>query len=360
MEAQNTAVRVQSEDLEYLVNTVKSKIQTYEIQVSPTDVKFFYFNSDNPALSESFDEIRQELIPRGYIPFLYEGGEHYLQVNRRPPTKFRGVYVNIIMLILTLASTIYVGSLYAANYVAGSNHELLRLLYGFVFFSFPLMSILGVHELGHYVVAKRFKVRASLPFFIPIPLFIGTFGAFISLRDPVPNRKAMTEIGIAGPLFGFLLAFPLLFVADYLQKVIPYVHSYSLGFGLNFPLVYHLLDIHPITKPLFPMVLAVWVGMFATAMNLIPVGQLDGGHVVRGLLGRHANIVDYIFVGLLFVLGYFYEGWWILAIFVLIMGLTHPPALDDYSRIPTRDVVLGIVALVMFVITFTPIPLVSR
>ncbi|MCL4438434.1 MAG: site-2 protease family protein [Candidatus Thermoplasmatota archaeon] len=360
MEAQNNTVRVQSEDLEYLVNTVKSKIQTYEIQVSPTDVKFFYFNSDNPAISESFDEIRQELIPKGYIPFLYEGGEHYLQVNRRPPTKFRGIYVNIIMLILTLASTIYVGSLYAENYVSGNNPELMRLLYGFVFFSVPLMSILGIHELGHYIVAKRFKVRASLPFFIPFPFSIGTFGAFISLRDPVPNRKAMTEIGIAGPLFGFLLAFPLLFVADYLQKIIPYVHNYSLGFGINFPLVYHLLNIHPVTTPLFPMVFAVWVGMFATAMNLLPVGQLDGGHVVRGLLGRHANIVDYIFVALLFGLGFLYEGWWLLAIFVLILGLTHPPALDDYSRIPSRDIVLGIIALVMFVITFTPIPLVVK
>ena len=359
METQSNLVRVQSEDLEYIVNTVKSKIQTYEIMVSPTDVKFFYFNSDNPNMSESFDQVRQELVPKGYIPFLYEGGEHYLQVNRRPPTKFRGVYINIIMLVLTLASTIYVGSVYAENYVSGTNPELMRLLYGFVFFSVPLMSILGVHEIGHYIVAKRFKVRASLPFFIPFPFSIGTFGAFISLRDPVPNRKAMTEIGIAGPLFGFLLAFPLLFLADYLQKIIPYVHDYSTGFGINFPLVYNILNLHPVTQPLFPMVLAVWVGMFATAMNLLPVGQLDGGHVVRGLLGRKANIVDYIFVGLLFALGFEYEGWWLLAIFVLVIGLTHPPALDDYSRIPARDVALGVIALVLFVITFTPIPLVS-
>lgn len=359
MEAQRNPVRVQSEDLEYIVNLVKSRLQTYEIQVSPSDIKFFYLNSDNPDISESFDQLRQILIPKGFIPFLYEGGEHFLQVSRRPPTKFRGTYVNMVMLALTLASTIYVGSIYSANYIGGSGGEAMRLLYGFVFFSVPLMSILGIHEIGHYIVAKRYKVRASLPFFIPFPFSIGTFGAFISLRDPVPNRKAMTEIGIAGPLFGFLLAFPLLFVAQYLQKIIPFVHNYSTGFVINFPLIYNLLNLHPAVHPLFPMVLAVWVGIFATAMNLLPVGQLDGGHVVRGLLGKRANIIDYIFVALLFGLGFVYEGWWILAIFVILIGLTHPPALDDYSKIPVRDIALGLIALVMFIITFTPIPIAS-
>ena len=358
MENSSTLTKMQSDDLEYVVSTVKQYLNAYDIQVTPVNVKFLYVNSDNPDIDRAFDEIRKELVPKGYIPFLSEDGEHFLEVTRRPNVKFRGVYVNIIMLVLTLASTIYVGSIYAINFVSDPRDLGLRVLYGFVFFSLPLMLILGIHETGHYIVARHHKVRASLPFFIPFPVTLGTFGAFISLRDPIPNRRAMTEIGVAGPIFGFLTALPLVFVASFLSHSFPPLHDYRIGFFINFPLIYHVLHIAtPHDVPVFPMVLAVWVGMFATAMNLIPVGQLDGGHVVRGLLGRKASIVDYVFVAFLFILGFRYDGWWLLAIFVVLLGLTHPPALDDYARIRPMDIALGVFALIMFVLTFTPIPI---
>ncbi|MDS0257562.1 site-2 protease family protein [Thermoplasmatales archaeon AK] len=357
MENQGEPVRVQSEDLGYVVDLVKRWILPYEVQVTPISIRFYYVNSDNPNLSEAFDEIRTELVQKGYIPFLYQNGEHYLEVTRRPETRYRGITVNIIMLILTLLSTVYVGSTYVVNFMSNPSNLLMRLFYALIYFSLPLMVILGVHETGHYIVARHHKVKASLPFFIPFPLTLGTFGAFISLRDPVPNRRAMTEIGVAGPIFGFLTALPLLFVATYLQNSLPVYYHTANQFGINLPLIYPLLHILvPKGKPLFPMTLAVWVGMFATAMNLIPVGQLDGGHVVRGLLGRRANIVDYIFVAFLFGLGFIYSGWWLLAIFVVILGLTHPPALDDYSPVRPLDVALGVAALAMFILTFTPVP----
>lgn len=358
MEQQGNIGRVQSEDLQYVVNVVSSRLNTYDIQANPVSIRFYYFNSDNPDLFETFDQIRKELIPKGYIPFLSQNGEHFLEVSRRPPARYSGVYVNVIMLVLTLMSTIYVGSIYASYFVAPGSSELLSLFYGFIFFSLPLMLILGIHETGHYIVARKHKVRASLPFFIPFPYTIGTFGAFISLRDPVPNKRAMVEIGIAGPLFGFLTALPLLFLASYLSNVFVPVPNAPTTLSLNFPIIYTLLHIvTPSNQPVFPMVLAVWVGMFATAMNLLPVGQLDGGHVVRGLFGKRASIVDYIFVAFLFVVGYFYPGWWLLAIFVVIMGLTHPPALDDYSPLKGRQVALGVIGLLMFVLTFTIVPI---
>lgn len=360
MEQEHHDTKVQSEDLRYVVDTVSSRLTTYDILVNPLSVRFYYFNSDNPDLSEIFDQIRIELVPKGYIPFLSEGGEHYLEVSRKPAANYYGVYVNIAMLALTLLSTIYVGSLYASSFSVLGNSLWSSLFYGFLLFSAPLMLILGIHETGHYIVAKRHKVRASLPFFIPLPYMIGTFGAFISLRDPVPNKRAMVEIGIAGPLFGFLTALPLLFVASYISSMftpIPNAHS---QFAINFPIIYQLLHISVpgSAQPIFPMVLAVWVGMFATAMNLLPVGQLDGGHVVRGLLGKKASIIDYIFVAFLFVIGYKYNGWWLLAIFVVFMGLNHPPALDDYSPIRKRQMAFGIVGLLMFILTFTTVPIV--
>ena len=357
MEAGTSQIKVQSDDLEYVVDFVKSKLVTYDVVVDPISIKFYYFNSDNPDLTEAFDEIRKELVPKNYVPFLNESQEHFLEVTRRPETHFRGVIINIILLIATLASTIYVGTLWAEPFFRGLQS---RIFYGFVFFSLPIMAILGIHETGHFIVARLHKVRASLPFFIPIPYEIGTFGAFISLRDPMPNRKVMTEIGIAGPIFGFVTALPLLFVANYFSHIyapIPGIPS-PYPFVINYPLIYSLFHLHYIsTRPVFPMVLAVWVGMFATAMNLIPAGQLDGGHVIRGLLGKKANYVDYIFVGFLFIAGFYYTGWWIIAILVVLMGLTHPPALDDYSNIKSRDIALGVIALLMFAVTFTIIPI---
>lgn len=358
MEQHARETRVQSDDLQYVVDVVNNRLISYDIQANPMSVRFYYVNSDNPNLSEAFDEIRIELVPKGYIPFLSEDAEHYLEVSRRQPANYYGVYVNVIMLVLTLLSTIYVGSTYASDFVALGSSIWTSILYGFIFFSLPLMLILGIHETGHYLVAKRHKVRASLPFFIPFPLTIGTFGAFISLRDPVPNKKAMVEIGIAGPLFGFLTALPLLFVASYLSNLFVPVSNAHVPFTLSFPFIYQLLHLTtPVNEPIFPMVLAVWVGMFATAMNLIPVGQLDGGHVVRGLLGKRASIIDYIFVAFLFIIGYYYNGWWLLAIFVVFMGLTHAPALDDYSPVKGKQILLGVVGLVMFVLTFTTVPI---
>lgn len=358
MENASRTVRIQSDDLENVVRTVKSHINVYETDVNPLSIRFFFFLSDNPDLTEQFDSLRTELVPEGYIPFLVKDVENFIEVSRRPATTYRSNYLNLVMLVLTLASTIYVGSIYAANFVqSGAMGGTLKYIYGFVFFSAPLMLILGVHETGHYIVARRHNVKASLPFFIPFPIGIGTFGAFISLRDPIPNKKVMLEIGAAGPIAGFLTALPLLFVAEYVQGFFPPTGNY-MPFIIHFPLLYSLLGLTTdFNGPVFPMVFSVWVGIFATAMNLIPVGQLDGGHVVRGLLGKRASVVDYIFVAFLFLIGFRYNGWWFLAMFVVFMGLTHPPALDDYSRIPSRDILLGIAALIMFIMSFTITPL---
>lgn len=234
-------ISVQSTDLWYVVDFVKSKINTYDIQASPMDLKFYYFESDNPNIEKAFDEIRIELVDRGYIPFLSHDGELFLDVTRKPEVKYRGTIVNIVMLALTLASTIYVGSVYSAAFVPPSpNAEYIRLLYGLVFFSLPLMGILGIHELGHFIVAKRHHVKASLPFFIPFPIGLETFGAFISLRVPIPNRRAMTEIGAAGPVFGFLTALPLLFVASYVHTLFHPVAKAAILFKIRYPLIYNL------------------------------------------------------------------------------------------------------------------------
>ncbi len=350
---------IQSDSLKFVINVVTSRVNTYNIHVNPTVLEFKYFKSDNPNIDEAFEDIRQVLVEKGFIPLLREEEENSIVVVHRPYQKYRSNTVNIILFFLTVASTIYVGSIYSRPFISpGPYSQYWSVIYGFVFFSAPLLLILGLHELGHYFVAKRYHVKASFPFFIPIPISIGTLGAFISIRDPIPDRKSMVEIGAAGPIIGFATSIPMLFVANYAQAVFkPFYDVQTLQ--VNFPLIYHLLGfVLPHNVPIFPMVLAVWVGIFATAMNLLPVSQLDGGHIVRGILGKRATIVGYAFIGFILILSYYYEGWIFLVFFAIFLGLTHPPPLNDRSKIPSRDVAIGIAAIAMFVLSFTPIPII--
>lgn len=359
--------RIQNENLGFVVETVKSCMTVYDVVVTPLDLFFYYFKDQNPNLGECFDEIRKILVPKGYIPFLSQETENFLVVRHRPEARYRSSRVNIILFFLTLGSTILVGAEFSSTFLKpGPMWIFFDILYGFVFFSVPLLSILGIHELGHFIVARRFKVKASFPFFIPVPFSIGTLGAFISLRDPIPNRRAMVEIGAAGPIFGFLTAFPLLFLANYLQGFFTPIAAESQNLILQFPIIYHMLGLMMpggISEPVFPMVLAVWVGIFATALNLLPISQLDGGHVARGLLGRNSYMVSYGFLALIIVLSFYpppgYTGWLLLAVLALFLGLTHPPPLDDYSKLSSRDLIIGIIVLVLFVLSFTYRPIIA-
>ncbi|MCL5731486.1 MAG: site-2 protease family protein [Candidatus Thermoplasmatota archaeon] len=349
--------KVKSEELNYVVDTVNSYIVTYEVHVSPVSIIFFYLDSDNPDFSTKFDQLRIALVDKGYIPFVRHDGENSITVTKRPPVNYRSTKVNLVLFVLTLASTIYVGTIYSYPYARST---LMQILYGFVFFSAPLMLILGLHELGHYFVAKHYHVKSSFPFFIPFPLTIGTFGAFISLRDPIPNKRAMTEIGAAGPIVGFLTSLPLLFVADYFQSIIKPVQNISSEFILHYPIIYNLLGLHITNSgPIFPMVFSVWVGIFATAMNLLPVSQLDGGHIIRGVMGKASTYLGYVIVMALIGIAFYfnYTGWLFLAIFVMFMGVAHPPALDDYTKLRWLDILIGLFALFMFIVSFTPVPI---
>ena len=360
----NTQSPQVDERIRYVADAVKSRFNIYEAFAEPNLLRFYFLESENPDFGKAFESLRLELIPEGYVPFIEKGAENFIGVTFAQKKKYAPVYVNIIMLVLTIISTVYAGYLYSQNYViAGPDIVGRTLAFSLIFFSLPLLTILGIHELGHFVVAKKLKVKASLPFFIPfIPIgaSIGTFGAFISLRDPIPNKRAMTEIGAAGPIAGFLAAIPLMFIANHLQEVfIPVKHI--IPFYLNFPFIYNIFSISvPASQHhvLFPMVISVWVGIFATAINLMPVGQLDGGHVIRGLLGSKARYASYFFFLVMIFLGvYFnYLGWLLLAMLIIFLGITHPPALDDYSKLSRKDIVIGVAAIAMFILCFTANP----
>src|SRR5499427_2836442 len=285
-----------------------------------------------------------------------------------PEQKFP--WVNVALFALTCLSTLLMGTALMAMYT-NSLADLLPFLGQIVRspstllnglpFSLAIMSILLGHEMGHYLTCRYYGIDATLPYFIPAPTLVGTLGAFIRIKSPIQHRAALLEVGIAGPIVGFVLAVPTLAIA--LAKS-GYVAPTPSGIGLGEPLIFKAMEaIIGKTPPpgmeinLHPLGIAAWFGFFATALNLLPVGQLDGGHVSYALFGGVHKRISRAFVFTLIPLGLFYwQGWLLWTTILLFIGLRHPMTLDDSVPLKSRHTALGWIALAMFVLCFTPMP----
>ena len=266
-------------EVEGLRVTVSRYFPVAKVLVNPFAVTF-HVTPDPASLDETFDRLRRELVPKNYIPSIVrENGGYVVHVQKRPEPRFRGVHVNFLLLLATIGTTSVAG---AVNWASYANVPLLAagsFLYGVVSFTLPLLAILGAHEMGHYVMAKRHGVRASLPFFIPSIPPLGTFGAFISMRDPIPNRKALLEIGLAGPLIGFILAIPITVIGLFLTAADPRPPSVGGGGDIFSPSILYgwMLNLFPnaMSDPFrrHPTAFAGWVGLFVTAINLLPAAS---------------------------------------------------------------------------------------
>jgi membrane-associated protease RseP (regulator of RpoE activity) len=229
-------------------------------------------------------------------------------------------------------------------------------------FSLTLLTILMAHELGHYLACVYYGVDATLPYFLPSPTPVtGTFGAFIKIRSAIRNKRILFDIGVAGPLAGFVFLLPALGVGLAFSKVLPGINNQGtlqlgvpalqwLAQRLIFPGV-PAQDIY-----LHPVARAAWVGMFATALNLLPVGQLDGGHIVYAILGRSQKWITNVFLVALVPMGRLWSGWWFWAVMLFFFARKHPP-LYDHSEIGPSRVRLGILALCVFVLCFSLAPI---
>jgi membrane-associated protease RseP (regulator of RpoE activity) len=263
------------------------------------------------------------------------------------------------MFLATFASTLVAGS-----YLAGGN-PLTRpgdLPLGLMF-NVPLLAILGVHELGHYAAARRHRVDVTPPFFLPAPSFIGTFGAFIKIRSPLPHRNALFDVGVAGPLAGALVAIPVLVIGLGMSEVRAAVPGgIPLGESLIFKAAAWLV-LGPVPKGhdvvLHPVAFAGWIGLFVTMLNLIPSGQLDGGHVAYAVFGdRYAEAARLVPYALL-LMGIAWVGWFVWAGLLFVLGTRHQrPLLDQVPLTPGRRL-LGAAAALLFLLSFSlnPFPI---
>jgi membrane-associated protease RseP (regulator of RpoE activity) len=229
-----------------------------------------------------------------------------------------------------------------------------------------LLAILLAHEMGHYVACRIYRVDATLPFFIPAPFIglVGTLGAFIRIRGRIPHRKALFDIGVAGPLAGFVVCLPVLLLGTLEAAVRPLDRSDG-GLFLGEPLLFEwaVRLVHGsipdhLTLTLGPLGLAAWFGLFVTALNLLPIGQLDGGHVTYALLRRRAALISRIGSWVCLLLIYFGPNWLVWSILLRILGRRHPPTDDDAAPVGALRVAIGALSLIVFVVCFVPNPIV--
>ncbi|MEW6456027.1 MAG: site-2 protease family protein [Acidobacteriota bacterium] len=303
----------------------------------------------------------------------FEKGTEEKPVYYFEPPKSR-IWINIVLFLFTILSTLFVG----INFNIGFYYDeaLLRdtrflqeiLLSPDIYFkgflyTLTLMGILLAHEMGHYLTSRYYNIPASLPYFIPFPNLIGTFGAFIKIKAPVTRKKALFDIGVAGPFAGFVVAIPFLIYGLKISKPVLSISkpgAMILGepiilkiltniFLKDIPDNYHLY--------LHPIAFAAWFGLLATAFNLFPVGQLDGGHILYALIGKRVVLFSRIFMGLTVLMGiFFWQGWLFWAAILFIMGIRHPSMLDE-TPLDKNRIFLGIIAMIIFIISFTPSPI---
>jgi membrane-associated protease RseP (regulator of RpoE activity) len=279
------------------------------------------------------------------------------------------------LLGLTLCTTTLVGVVFAQEFQAGHPLDIEDLVHVFralqqqpqllvsgLAYSLTLMTILLAHELGHYFACQYYGIDASLPYFLPFPSPIGTLGAFIRIRSPIYTRQALFDVGIAGPIAGFVVLLPALAVGIALSKPIHGIAEQG-DYTFGVPLIQRFFEmvLFPGVRSadilLHPVARAAWVGILATALNLLPIGQLDGGHILYAFTGRRHKLLSRIFVLALVPLGIFYShSWLVWAALLFFFGLRHP-VIYDATKLDRKRTALGVAALAIFLLTFTLAPL---
>lgn len=299
----------------------------------------------------------------------------------------RSTAIPLVLFVLTAATTFLSGYMISGTYTGG------------VLFSLSLVAILGAHEMGHYLYGRKYGVSITLPWFIPAPPFlspIGTFGAFIRIRSRIPGRKELFDIGVAGPIAGVIVALPVLFVGLLFSEVIALDSerlsemqtAMSLGNSLVFAL-FSKIAVGEVAQGyellLHPVAFAGWIGLFVTVLNLMPAGQLDGGHIVYCVFPAQwhrtisvatvvflvimgvgtvplVDLADYLGLGVLanvppWLMFEGWAGWLFWAILLLLLGTSHPPTLSDDAEIGAGRKKLAFLSLLIFISCFTPVPI---
>ncbi len=353
-------------------------------------------------ISAAYDRLAAELNPLGITPFFRkENGQHVIKLAKGViEVKKSRSWINLVLFILTLLSLLFTGGMMALETQPETDWQLVveavkNMPNGWPF-AVSIIAILGAHEFGHYLVGRRHGLNVTLPYFIPLPFSpFGTMGAFINMRDIPKNKRVLLDVGVAGPFAGLLVTIPVLLLGLKLSALdtLPLAASQEVSLQMEGNSLLYLLSKYAVfgqflPEPvsfgglpklfywiryyfsglpfpfggtdviLHPVAWAGWAGLLVTGLNLIPAGQLDGGHVFYVLFGKKwaQRVYPFILIGLV-GLGFFWQGWWLWAFLLFLFGRVYAEPLDDITPLDTRRKVLAVLALVVFVLTFTPVPL---
>lgn len=357
---------------------------------------------------EAYDQLAALLKPLGYTPLFRKDGEQHaiFLVRGVQEVKPSRAVINLILFALTILSVILAGVLYAMGNLQvpfppqdwnGWVEVLRSSLGGGVAFAASLLAILLAHEFGHYLAGRAHGENVTLPYFIPFPFSVfGTLGAFINMKTPPKNKRALLDISLAGPLSGLAVAIPVLVLGLSLSKINVLPASIQQGAGLQLEgnsllylfakwIVFGRLLPQPVSygelpawlywiryiftgQPfpyggidvlLHPVAWAGWAGLLVTSLNLIPAGQLDGGHVTYVLLGKKAALLLPFVLGGLLLLGIFWNGWWIWALLIFTLGRQYAEPLDQITELDPQRKVIALLAILLFFLVFIPVPLLT-
>ena len=275
--------------------------------------------------------------------------------------------IHAVLFLATLLTTWWVGLAHYQAFLGGFTGQAPEVHWAAGFwYAGGVLGILGAHEFGHYFMCRRYGVSATLPYFIPAPTLAGTFGAVIRIRQGFPTRAALFDIGVAGPIAGFIVLIPVLLLGMGWSNVVRVPEDFQ-GMMLGTPIAFDLaarvffdrvpegysLNIHP-------LVFAAWFGMLATALNLLPFGQLDGGHLMYALIGRRSVWVSYATVLVAVGLTIYSTSWAVLTVMMLVMmllfGTRHPMVWNEFERLDTKRVLVFVFAILMLALCFTSAP----
>lgn len=289
-------------------------------------------------------------MPEPEYYFRFEGYEYQPHHRLSLLNRLKGdrPYINLILFLLTILTT------YLVNGIS---------------YSISIVSILLAHEMGHYLMCRKYGIAATLPYFIPVPFApFGTMGAFIKMKERIPNRRALFDVGVAGPLAGLTLTIPVLILglknSQFVRLDSLPGESLFLGESLLFSQLAKLILGTPpegYDTALHPMAYAGWAGLFVTALNLLPIGQLDGGHVLYALFGHHSQkIFKLTMAAFIIVAAFFYPGWLVMIVLLLLLGFHHPAPENDYIQLDKKRRIIGYGTFVIFVVSFIPVPFYFR
>jgi membrane-associated protease RseP (regulator of RpoE activity) len=350
----------------------------------------------------AYDQLAEALKPHGLMPLfrqLENQGQVILLVEKLPAPPPSNPRTNLIMFILTIFSVMLTGAQIPEGVpipedILGLLALMVRYFYTGWPFALALLSILLAHEFGHYFAGRYHKTNVSLPFFIPLPFFsiLGTMGAFINMRELPKNKRTLFDIGIAGPLAGLVVSIPVLLIGLSLSTTsiiqstengfiegnsILYLLAKYVVFGQLLPSPVDYNGLPPILywlayfftgKPvpyggldvmIHPVALAGWAGILVTALNLIPAGQFDGGHILYAMLGKQVRRALPFLLVIMGGLGVFWAGWWLWAALIFFLGRTHPETLDEITTLDPRRRALAWLMILVFILVFTPVPIVG-